>query len=229
MGRPIISQKRGKGGPSYRVPPYSFQPQVEYKNMPGRIENMPGRIVDLVNDKRRNSPLAKVKYDDRKEGYLVAAEGMRVGDKIENFVTTLSKVELGVPVSSVELWPHSGPKLCRTSGCTAVVISKSNGRCVVQLPSRKTKVLDENCRATIGLPAADGRLDKYWVKAGKKWHAKKARGKMYPRTSANKMNVVDHPFGGHARLGRPKTCARNTPPGRKCGSIAARRCGMRKK
>ena len=222
MGRPIIAQKRGKGGSVYRTRPHSFQPKVEYKNMAGRI-------VDILNDKRRNSPLAKIKYQDNSQGYIIAPEGIRVGDNVENFVTTLSKLETGAPIFSIETSPNSGPKLCRTSGSSATLVSKDKGRCVIQLPSKKTKVLHENCRVTIGLPAGDGRQEKPWVKAGKKWHAMHARGKIYPSTSPSKMNAVDHPFGGHAKLGRCKSCARGTPPGRKVGSIASRRTGKRKK
>lgn len=222
MGRPIIAQKRGKGGSVYRTVPHHFQPQILYKNISGRI-------VDIINDKRRNSPLAKVKYQDSTVGYIIAPEGIKVGDSVENFVTALSKVEPGVPVFSIETSPNSGPKLCRTSGSCATVVSKANGKCVIQLPSKKMKTLNENCRVTIGLPAGDGRSEKPWVKAGKKWHAMHARGKLYPSTSPNKMNAVDHPFGGHARLGRCKSCARGTPPGRKVGSIASRRTGKRKK
>lgn len=222
MGRPIIAQKRGKGGTVYRTPPYHFQPQIRYREMAGKV-------VDIINDKRRNPPLAKVRYADNTHGYMVAPEGIRVGDSIENFVTTLSKLEPGAPIFCIETSPNSGPKLCRTSGSSATFISKAKGKAVIQLPSKKTKVLDENCRVTIGMPAGDGRGEKPWVKAGKKWHAMHARGKMYPRTSPNKMNAVDHPFGGHARLGRCKSCARGTPPGRKVGSIASRRTGKRKK
>jgi large subunit ribosomal protein L2 len=57
----------------------------------------------------------------------------------------------------------------------------------------------------------------------------RARNKLYPRTSANKMNAVDHPFGGQTGPGMSKTVSRHAPPGAKVGSIAARRTGRRKR
>lgn len=222
MGRPIIAQKRGKGSFTYRVPNYHFKPVVEYRNEEGKV-------VDLVDHRIRNAPLAKVRYPNRRVSYLVAPKGIKVGDSTGSFVRPLSEVKVGENVFSIETYPNSGPKLCRTSGSSALVISKERGMCTVQLPSKKTKTVNEACRVTVGVPAGGGRKDKPWVKAGKRWHAMHARGKYYPRTSGNKMNAVDHPFGGHARLGRAKSCSRNTPPGRKVGSIASRRTGRRKK
>ena len=222
MGRPIIAQKRGKGSLTYRVPNYSFKPKVEYRNQEGTV-------VDLVNHKIRNAPLAKVKYADRNVSYIVAPEGIRVGDSVSKFVVPLSRVSLGEKVFSIETYPNSGPKLCRTSGSSATVVSKDKKWCTLQLPSKKLKNVNLACRATLGAPAGDGRKEKPWVKAGKKYIAMHARGKYYPRTSGNKMNAVDHPFGGHARLGRQKSVSRHTPPGRKVGSIASRRTGKRKR
>jgi large subunit ribosomal protein L2 len=222
MGRPIIAQKRGKGGSVYRVPNYKFQPKLTYKNAQGKV-------TDIVNDKRRNPPLAEVTYQDSTKGYMVAPEGIKVGDTTSEIVRPLAEIPVGTQIFSIETVPNSGPKLCRTAGSAAVLVSKSEKTCIIQLPSKKTKILNMNCRATMGRPAGDGRRERPWMKAGKKWHAMHSRGKMYPRSSANKMNATDHPFGGHARLGRPKSCARGTPPGRKVGSIASKRTGKRKK
>ena len=88
---------------------------------------------------------------------------------------------------------------------------------------------DERCRATIGIPAAGGRVEKPWVKVGKKWHAMHARGKIYPRSAGVAMSPVDHPYGGRSKRPRTsKTVSRDAPPGAKVGSIAARRVGKRK-
>ncbi len=80
----------------------------------------------------------------------------------------------------------------------------------------------------IGVPAGGGRLEKPWVKAGKRSHAMMARGKLYPRTVGVAMNAVDHPYGGKKKHAKFKTISRHAPPGRKIGSIAARRTGKRK-
>ena len=68
------------------------------------------------------------------------------------------------------------------------------------------------------------------LKAGKHYHAMKARNKLYPVTSGVAMNAVDHPFGsGRGRhVGKPKTPPKNAPPGRNVGLIRARRTGRKR-
>jgi len=222
MGKRIIAQKRGKGSRTYRVPSYSFRPELVYKEQPGTV-------VDIVNQVTRNPPLAKIKYPDG-EGYIIAPEGLKVGDNTAGLIQKLADIPVGRQISCIESCPNSGPKLCRTSGSAAIIVSKGEKTAVIQLPSKKTKVLNLDCRAIVGIPAGDGRKEKPWVKAGKRWHAMKARGKYYPRTSGNKMNAVDHPFGGSSKSpGRSKSVSRNAPPGRKVGSISSRRTGRKKR
>lgn len=223
MGKRIIPQKRGKGSRTYRVPSYSFRPNIIYKNQAGTV-------VDIVNQVTRNPPLAKIKYPDRSEAYIIAPEGIKVGDRTTGVVQKLADVQVGKQVSCIESHPSSGPMLCMTSGSAATLVSKGEKTAIIQLPSKKTKVLDLNCRAILGIPAGDGRKEKPWVKAGKKWHAMKVRGKYYPRTSGNKMNALDHPFGGSGKSpGRSKSVSSNAPPGRKVGSISSRRTGLKKR
>ena len=219
MGKRIIQQKRGKGGLSYRVPNYHFQPNLEYKNIPGQI-------VDIVNARPRLIPLAAIKWADGSKSWIPAPEGIRVGQSVDVILKPLSEIDVGSQVFAIEICPNSGPKLCRTS--PGLLFSKEAQTCVISLPSKKQKNFDPECRALVGIPAADGRLDKPWAKAGKKWHAMKARGKLYPRTSANKMGALSHPFGGGRGSSMPKTISRNAPPGAKVGSISARRTGKRK-
>ena len=97
------------------------------------------------------------------------------------------------------------------------------------MPSKKEKKLHPNCRAVIGVIAGSGRLDKPIVKAGKQYYIKKAKSKLWPRTSAVKMNAIDHPFGsGRGKNPKPKIAKRNSPPGAKVGLIRPRRTGKRK-
>ena len=101
---------------------------------------------------------------------------------------------------------------------------------LVELPYKKTKYFNSDCRATIGIISGAGRLDKQFIKAGFKYHTMKARGKLYPRTSGVAMNAVDHPFGsGRGRhIGKSKVAPRNAPPGRNVGILRSRRTGKRK-
>lgn len=222
MGKRIISQRRGKGSSTYRTRARKFEPKIGYKP-----EN--GIVTDIVSDPRRNSPLAKVSYPDEKQGYIVASEGMRIGDKTEARVKTLAKISEGSQIFGIETSPFSGPKLCLSSGCFATVVSKGKDSCVIQLPSKKTMELNLQCRASLGIPAGEGRREKPFLKAGKKWIVMHARGKLYPRTSGKGMNIVDHPYGGsgHGKARRP--VSRHAPPGRKVGSISPRRTGKKKR
>ena len=97
------------------------------------------------------------------------------------------------------------------------------------MPSKKEKAFNKNCRAVIGVIAGSGRLEKPLIKAGKMHYISKSKGKLWPRTSAVKVNVIDHPFGsGRGKNPKSKVAKRNAPPGRKVGLIRPRRTGKRK-
>jgi large subunit ribosomal protein L2 len=222
MAKRIISQRRGRGTSTYRAPPRKFRPELLYKNDAGKV-------VDIISDPARNSPLAKVEYSDKSKGYLVAAEGVRVGDSLEAFAMPIAQIGEGSQIFAIETYPNSGPKLCRTSGSFATVLSKGVKTCIIQLPSKKKKKLNIQCKASIGIPAGEGRRDKPWIKAGKKSHAMRARGKLYPRTSGVAMNAVDHPFGGGGSGKVRPPVSGNAPPGRKVGSVSPKRTGRKKR
>ncbi len=220
MGKRIISQRRGKGSPTYRVPRRGEIIIVTYKNIDGNV-------VDIVDDPGRNAPVAKVKYSDGSINYLIAPKGLKVGDKAD-FVLPVAKIPIGAQIFGIEVFPHSGPRMCNAPGSFAFVVSKAKDRCIIQLPSKKTKEINAACRASMGVPAGDGFKEKPWMKAGKKWIAMHRRGKLYPRTSGVAMNAVDHPFGGPTKPGTPKTVSRHAPPGAKVGAWGARRTGRRR-
>ena len=233
MGKRIIARARGKGGPRYRAPSHRYLGRVEY--LSGVKSPVTGTVVDIAHDPGRNAPVAVVKFDDR-EIFHIAPEGIAVGDKVTYFgppsignVLPLGKVPEGTKVFAIETYPGSGPKLCRSSGSFGVIIGRKRGKVTVMLSSGKVKELDERCLASIGVPAGAGRKEKPFVKAGTKFYAMMARGKLYPRTRGVAMNPVDHPFGGRTKPGKPKTDSRHAPPGAKVGSIAARRVGRKKK
>ncbi|MEM5872076.1 MAG: 50S ribosomal protein L2 [Candidatus Aenigmatarchaeota archaeon] len=220
MGKRIIAQRRGRGTPTYRVPKRGKMIEISYKNIEGNI-------IDIIDDPGRNAPVAKVKYSDGTIGYLIAPLGVKVNDRTD-FVMPIEKVPVGAQVFGIETYPYSGPKLCNAPGSFAILVSKSKEKCIIQLPSKKMKELDPKCRVSVGVPACEGLKEKPWMKAGKKWIAMHRRGKLYPRTSAVKMNAVDHPLGGPTKPGGPKTVSRHAPPGAKVGAWGARRTGRKK-
>jgi large subunit ribosomal protein L2 len=104
------------------------------------------------------------------------------------------------------------------------------GKAIVELPSGELKAFNPQCRATIGVVAGGGRKEKPFLKAGNRHYAAKAKGKKSMGVRGVAMNAVDHPHGGGNRQhpGRPTTVSRHAPPGRKVGSIAAKRTGKRR-
>ncbi len=232
MGKRLIVQARGKGGPRYRIPSHRYLGRIGY--LPSG--NYTAKIVDLVSDATHLAPIMVLKTGDGKKILQIAPEGVQVGDMINyggaetsaGNVVELSKVPVGTRVFGLETWPGSGPKLCRSSGTYALVSGISGTKITVKFTSGKEKIMDGRCRATIGVPAGGGRLEKPYYKVGQKWHAMMARGKLFPRTAGVAMTPTDHPYGGRKKSVKFKTISRHAPPGRKIGSISARRTGYRK-
>jgi large subunit ribosomal protein L2 len=231
-----MSQNRGKGTPTYRATSYRFKANLEHIKTYGD-ETIDGVITEVVHDTARNTPIIRVKFGTGEERLIMAPEGVGVGDTISvgsaatikpGNVLPLDKIPVGCPVCNIEGQPQDGGKFARSSGVGALVVAREVNRVVVQLPSGEMKWLNPKCRATIGVVAGGGRTDKPFVKAGKKWHKMANKATRWPVVRGVAMNAVDHPFGGGGRQhpGRPKTVSRGTSPGRKVGSIAARRTGI---
>lgn len=232
MGKRIIPRARGKGGPRYVAPSHRYLGRVEY----APLANVTGHVVDLVNDPGRSAPVSIIKFDDGKKIMQIASEGLSVGQTIKydgevdaGNVVELDKVPVGTKVFGIETWPMSGPKICRSSGTSALVVGKTEKRVRIQFSHGKMVEFNKRCRVTIGVPAGGGRKEKPWIKAGQKSHAMHAHNKLYPRSAGVAMTATDHPYGGSSKRPRPsKAVSRHAPPGAKVGSIAARRLGKRK-
>jgi large subunit ribosomal protein L2 len=231
MGKRIIARARGKGGPRYVAPSHRYLGKVEY--LP--FNNAVGKVVDIVDDVGRSAAVAIVKFDG-KEILHIAPEGLSVGQTIKyngeinvGNVVELDKIPVGTKICAIENYPFSGPKFCRAAGSFAVVVGKTENKVRIQFARGDEIELDKNCRATIGIPAGGGRLEKPWIKAGQKLYAMMARNKLYPRTAGVAMNPTDHPYGGKSKRPRPsRAVSRHAPPGAKVGSISPRRMGKRK-
>jgi len=237
MGHRLITQNRGRGGSTYRAPSHRYFGEISFAR--SSAETVYGEVMDLVNSVGHSSPLMVVKYADGQESLLPAPIGIRLGEIVamganvpikNGNVARIGDIPNGTFIYNLEVQPLCGGKLVRTSGTAATVVGRHDKFILVKLPSNKTVELNPNCRAIIGIVAGGGRVEKPFVKGGKRNAARKARGKKHPLVSGVAMNAVDHPFGGtHRRTkGRPTTTARNTPPGRKVGLIAARKTGRGK-
>lgn len=231
MGKNLRQQRRGRGSPVYRAPSHRFIGKLSYP----QISQGEGKVVDIVHSAGKATPVAIVEVAGRKE-LLVPVEGLRTGQVImfggapeAGNVTELGKIPEGTRVCNIELRPMDGGRLCRAPGSAALVITRGDDRCVLEMPSKKQVTFDARCRATIGVPAGAGRAEKPFMKAGKKSHAMLAAGRYWPVVSGVSKNPVDHPFGGKTKPGMPVTVSRWKPPGSKVGSISARRTGKRKR
>ena len=236
MGKRIISQNRGKGLPTYTAPSHKYKADIRHLKFEGTLK---AKVIDIEHDPARNCPVALVKLPDSKETYVLAVEGLGIGEIIEygedvslklGNSTYLKNIPEGTPICNIENQPGDGGKFARASGTFAILVAHEEDRVLVQMPSGKLKWFNPMCKATIGVVAGGGRTDKPFIKAGKKYHKMKSKAAKWPRVRGVAMNAVDHPFGGgkHQHVGKPKTVSRNAPPGRKVGSIAARRTGVRK-
>jgi large subunit ribosomal protein L2 len=231
MGKRIISQARGKGSLTYQAKKRAYIFRIGYPKGEGESE-----IVDIIHSPAHSAPLLKLRT---KEGvfYNPAFNHAYVGQKISiggevkpGNIIYLKNTEPGLSVYNLERNPGDGGKMIRAAGSSATVLKKlENGSIIVTMPNKKTVTLHENCRATVGIIAGDGRITKPFVKAGKKHYKMKAINKLWPRTSAIKVNAIDHPFGsGRGKRAKPKIAKRNAPAGRKVGHIRPRRTGWRK-
>lgn len=234
MGKRIISQARGHGSLRYRVRRKAFIYKISYPKETGE-----GKVLKLIHSAGHSAPIAKIAINN-KIFYNLAHDKMFEGQKIivgkgteYGTIAQLKNIPTKIGIYNIESRPGGGGKFIRTAGGSVEITKKKLGKAVILMPSKKEKVFNDKCRATIGSIAGSGRKDKPIMKAGKKHYIKKAKNKLWPRTSAVAMNVIDHPFGSgrgknlsHGRLG--KIPRKNAPPGAKVGSLSARRTGRKK-
>ena len=233
MGKNLIQQRRGKGTGRFRARSFASAGVAQLKNK-GSYE-----VVNLLRSTAHTAPLAQVKYDDNTHGLVIAAEGLFVGKTYfigesapiaYGNALPLKMIPEGTPIFNIEGKPGDGGKFVKSSGAAAKLVSRGEKGVTIKLPSKKNKVFHPDCKAIIGFVAGSGRVEKPFLKAGKKHHAMKARNKYYPIVSGSAMNAVAHPFGNKRSLrkAKAKPTSRNAPPGRKVGAIAARRTGRKR-
>jgi len=232
MGKRIIQQARGHGSLTYRVRKKAFRIKLSYPKGSGEA-----KVVKLINSPAHTAPIAKIKLGNE-IFFNVAAENLVEGQKIYvnvpgklNYgdIAMIKDIPTGTAIFNIETFKGGGGKLVRSSGLSAKIYKKVEGGAIIKFPSKKEQKINENCLATIGIIAGAGRTEKPILKAGKMWHIMKAVNRLYPRTSAVKMNAIDHPFGsGRGKRIKSKVPKRNAPPGAKVGLIRARRTGRSK-
>ncbi|MHA2130669.1 MAG: 50S ribosomal protein L2 [Promethearchaeota archaeon] len=232
MGKRILAQRKGRGSLPFKSPSHRHIGAVKYRPFLEGETQFTFKVIEFIHSPGRGAPVAKIRYNDDVPGLWLPPEGVYEG---QEFIQTKSKVEievgnilplreipLGTIVFNIESTPQDGGKFARSSGVAAIVRNKSKNNV-----EKKTKWINENCLATVGVVAGGGRTDKPFLKAGNKFHYNKSKAKKWPVVRGVAMNAVSHPYGGGAKQSPHKstTTSRNRPPGRKVGQIAARRTG----
>ncbi len=232
MGKRIIQQRRGRGGHTYKTR------EKAGKFRPGYVSDSSGeyKCIKLIPSVGHSVPIAKFMNKKGKIFHGFAVDLLYVGQKISfggnniGDVAKLGDLKNGTQIFNIEHNPKDGGKFVRTGGNSASVMAKEGDVVKIMMPSKKIKKFNVNCRATIGVAAGDGRMEKPILKAGKKFFIMKTKSKLWPRVSAVKMNAIDHPFGsGRGKRMKSKIAKRNAPPGKKVGLIRPSRTGRKKR
>ncbi len=177
--------------------------------------DLSGKIKTLEYDPNRSAWIALVSYQDGEKRYILAPDGLKVGDviissknkidaKIGNRLP-LKHIPSGTSIHNIELIPGQGGRLVRSAGNVASLMALNNGFAQIKLPSSERRMISENCLASCGqISNSDWRYVR-WGKAGRMRH----RG-IRPSVRGKAMAPVAHPHGGgegHSPIGlkRPKT------------------------
>lgn len=235
MGKRIIAQRRGKGSFTYKAPSHTFKGDARHSSLTN--EPVDGMIIDIIKCRAHSAPLAHVEYNNGETRLMIAPEYVQVNQVVASNTTeiktgntvALKDIPEGTAICNIEGVPGDGGKFVRASGTSARIITQLKDNVIVLLPSKKEKTLNGKCRATIGVVAGSGRVEKPFLKAGTKFFKMKAKNKLWPKTSGGAMNAVDHPFGNKrtSRKSKARPAPRDAPPGRKVGMIRPRRTGRK--
>lgn len=207
-GNTLIQQRRGKGKSSlYIVPDHYSIGKIGFRvyDEKERNEVIKGVVEDILKDSAHYSPLMIIRYEDGSKVILPAVDGIYVGKTVYagknspidiGNVIPLRYIPEGTSISCVEIKAGDGGKIARSSGTSCILIQKTDKYAVIKLPSGKTKNVDLDSRALIGVVAGGGRKEKPFVKAGSKYYYVRAHHRNWPIVAAVAKNAADHPFGG---------------------------------
>ena len=172
--------------------------------------DMPATVLTLEYDPNRSAHIALVQYEDGEKRYIVAPQGLNVGDTVVSGAEAdikpgnalpLSAIPTGTFIHNVELYPGKGAQLARSAGTMAQLMGKENKMALIRLPSGEMRNVPLNCMATIGQV---GNVDHENVKIGKA--GRKRHMGWRPTVRGSVMNPCDHPHGGgegKSPVGRP--------------------------
>jgi large subunit ribosomal protein L2 len=163
-------------------------------------DGVPAKVDSIQYDPVRNARLALLNYADGEKRYIIAPDGLAVGQKIENGPDAppnvgnclpLSRIPLGATIHNIEMQPGRGARLCRAAGTTATLMAREAGWAQITLPSGEIRRIPAGCRATIGHVSNPDAMNVVIGKAGRnRWKG------IRPYVRGTAMNPIDHPHGG---------------------------------
>ncbi len=173
---------------------------------------IPATVKTIEYDPNRTAFIALLSYADGEKRYVIAQNGLKVGQTIIagsgiapeiGNAMTLSEIPLGTTISCIELRPGQGAVMARSAGSFAQLMARDGKYATVKLPSGETRLILLTCMATIGVVSNSDHQLLVSGKAGRRrWLGRR------PRVNAVRMNPVDHPMGGgegRASGGHPRS------------------------
>jgi len=191
LGR-ITSRRRGGGHKRrYRI--------IDFKRNKYDIE---GSVVSIEYDPNRSSRIALIQYKDNEKRYIIAPQGLQVGEKVisskSNTISfkngnamPLGVIPEGMSVHNIELKEGKGAQMARSAGTYARIMSSEKNMISLKLPSGEIRLVSDKCFATIGVVGNKDHENIVIGKAGRsRWKGRR------PKVRGVAMNPVDHPHGG---------------------------------
>jgi len=161
---------------------------------------IPGTVATVEYDPNRTAFIALINYADGEKRYIVAPDGIKVGDKVNSGkgatpdlgnALYLEEIPLGSIIHNIELEPGRGGVMARSAGTYAQLAAKDGKYAIIKLPSGETRMVLLTCMATIGTVSNGDHSLQNLGKAGRRrWMGNR------PRVRGVAMNPVDHPMGG---------------------------------
>lgn len=198
-GRITVRHRGGANRRKYRI--------IDFKR---QKSDVPAKVLSIEYDPNRSAFIALVQYEDGDKSYIIAPDGLKVGDTVVSGAAAdikpgnalpLENIPVGTFVHNVELYPGKGAQIARAAGIMAQLMAKENGLALLRLPSGELRNVPIACMATIGQV---GNVDHENMKIGKA--GRKRHMGWRPTVRGSVMNPNDHPHGGgegRAPIGRP--------------------------
>ena len=157
-------------------------------------------IEHIEYDPNRSARIARIKEDNGTYHYILAAQGMKVGQKVSSGEEVsndvgnrlpLKNMPIGSTIHAIEMKVGRGAQMVRSAGNSAQLMGRDNGYAQIRLPSGEVRLINENCTASLGVVGNEQHQNVKIGKAGRNRH----KGKR-PSVRGVVMNAVDHPHGG---------------------------------